>query len=51
MLCDDVVCAKPGISGKVDIGLRPTHFAILSKREKTTDPKTLRKNVAKLAKL
>jgi putative transposase len=51
MLCDDVVCAKPEISGKVGIGLRSTHFAILSKRGKNTGPKTLRKNVAKLAKL
>lgn len=51
MLCNDVVSAKPEVSGKVGIDLGLTHFAILSTGEKIGAPNAFRKNEVKLARL
>ena len=51
LLCDDAVNSKPEVSGKVDIDLGLTNFAILSTGEKVASPNTFRKNQSRLATL
>lgn len=51
LLCDDVVTAKPSVTGRIGIDLGLTDFAILSNGEKIKPPKAFRTNEFTLVKL